>query len=53
MGVKYTFSHHLKAIEKKLCCSGGIKIDEYYDFDLPKLHMDIKKLRELSLPKDE
>lgn len=53
MGVKYTFSHNLKSIEKKLCCGGWIKIDEYYDLDLPKVHLYIKKLRELSLSEDE
>jgi hypothetical protein len=52
-GVKATLTHHLKTIEKKLCRSGLLKMDEYYDFHLPRMHVYVKKLRELSIPEDE
>jgi hypothetical protein len=52
-GVEATLMHHLKTIERKLCRSGRLKMEEYYDFDLPKVHVYVKKLRELSIPDDE
>lgn len=52
-GVEATLLHHLKAIEKKLCRSGKLKMEDYYDLVLPPIHVYLKKLRELSVPDDE
>lgn len=52
-GVETTLSHHLKAFEKKLYHIGWLKMEEFFDYDMPKLHIYNKNLRELSVPKEE
>ena len=52
-GVELIFSHHLKIIEKKLCRCNKLPMEEYYDLELPKIHVTSCRLRELSLPDDE
>jgi hypothetical protein len=52
-GVEDALLHHLKLIERKLCRSNKIPMLDYYDLDLPKIHVSSRRLRELSLPEEE
>ena len=45
--------HLLKEAERKLCRHGRLKLEDYYDLELPDMHLTLRAMREIQIPDEE